>query len=68
MEQKQKRPRVKRVKKYKVLYPEYFGLDPDQPFVFDKTVGGYCCRINSGAYIGMPRYLIEGHPHLFKLL
>lgn len=64
--ERQKRPRVTRgIKKYKALFPEYFGFEPDYRLVFEKTNKGYKAVINSGAFIGFPRYIIEGNKHLF---
>ncbi len=73
MEQKPKRKRITPngklpVRKFKVIYPEYFGLDPATRLVFEKTPRGYKAVVNSGSFIGMPRYLIEGNKHLFQEL
>lgn len=69
MEQRNKRPRVQRhvaSRKFKALYPEYLGFDPSTEVVFSKTQNGYKAKINSGAWIGFPRYVIEGNRHLFE--
>jgi hypothetical protein len=61
-----KRPRIKsKPRRFKVVYPEYFGFEPDACLIFEKTQKGYVHQINSGAWIGFPRYLIEGNKHLF---
>lgn len=70
MEPRNKRPRVRRgykpEKKYKALYPEYFGFNPGVEVLFKQTPNGYKAEIDSKTFIGFPRYLIERNPHIFK--
>lgn len=67
MEQtQQKRPRtLKNGKRFKCIYPEYFGLMPDTRLIFEQTRKGYKAPLNGKLYIGMPSSLIEKNKHLF---
>lgn len=53
-------------KSYKVIRPETFGLPPKRDLVFVQTTNGYVASISADHWIGMPSYLIEGNPQLFK--
>lgn len=70
MEPRNKRPRVRRgykpEKKYKALYPEYFGFNPSAEVLFKQTPNGYKCQVEQGVWIGFPRRIIENNKHLFK--
>jgi hypothetical protein len=73
METKKKRSRIPRqggnsnnpLRRFKSLYPEYYGLDPDSRLVFEKTPSGYKAMVKEGSWIGMPAHLIEKNRHLF---
>ena len=70
MEPRNKRPRVRRgykpEKKFKALYPEYFGFNPDSEILFKQTPNGYKHQVKHGVWIGFPTSVIENNKHLFK--
>ena len=55
-------------KRYMLLNPIEWGLDPEKDFVAVETKNGYAIRLKKDAWIGLPKYLVEENPEVFKLL
>lgn len=55
-------------KKFKLLNPEQWGLDPSKTFVATQTTKGYAIRISKTEWIGLPQSLVERQNGIFKPL
>jgi hypothetical protein len=53
-------------KTYIARYPQNFGLRPEFKLIFKRTENGYCAKLSSDKWIGMPTSLIERSPQLFN--
>ena len=56
------------MKTYQARYPENFGVPRTTKLLFKRTANGYAALVKPGAWIGMPKYIIENNPKLFKEL
>jgi len=57
---------IKNPKRYKVMRPETFGLPFDAELTFVQSTMGYVAPVAEDAWIGMPSWLVENNPRLFK--
>ncbi len=55
-------------KKFKLLNPEQWGLNPSKTFVATQTMKGYAIRISKTDWIGLPKSLVERQNGIFKPL
>ena len=53
-------------KKFKLLNPEQWGLDPSKTFIATETLRGYAIRLTKDDWIGLPKSLVERQKGIFK--
>ena len=53
-------------KKFKLLNPEQWGLDPSKTFIAVQTDKGYAIRITNTEWIGLPKSLVERLPAIYQ--
>ena len=53
-------------KKFKLLNPEQWGLNPAKKFIAVETTKGYAIRITKDEWIGLPKSLVEKHSGIYK--
>ena len=63
MSSKNQKPSKRR---FKLLNPEQWGLDPSKTYVFVETEKGFALRITKDGWIGLPKSHVESNPGIFK--
>ena len=53
-------------KRFKLLNPEQWGLDPSKTFIAVETKKGYAIRVTNTDWIGLPKSLVERFPGIYQ--